>query len=171
MTRVIVFGAEGMLGYAVSTYFEKQGISVGRSSRANYDIFCDGVELIPSLLVKADLVVNCAGIIKQRIDSFSPEEVVRVNSIFPRNLANACSALGIPLIQIATDCVYSGRKGRYDETDFFDAEDLYGMSKNAGEPSDRAMVLRTSIVGEKKGKKGKKGSRCWNGRAPRLGDA
>lgn len=151
MNKLIVFGGDGMLGTAVSSYFAKKGVSVEKQNRRTFDISRDSPDHIPSLIRDADLVINCAGIIKQRMGSFSPEEVVRVNSIFPRNLAMASSARGIPMIHITTDCVYSGRCGNYDETSLFDAEDLYGMSKNAGEPSDKAMVLRTSIVGEDKG--------------------
>ncbi len=40
-----------------------------------------------------------------------------------------------------------GKKGGYVESDLFDADDVYGMSKNAGD-TDLCMTLRTSIIGE-----------------------
>ena len=52
------------------------------------------------------------------------------------------------LIQISTDCVYSGRRGGYAESDLPDPVDLYGRSKLAGEPEGGAMLtLRTSMIG------------------------
>ena len=44
--------------------------------------------------------------------------------------------------------MYSGKKGKYIETDLHDALDIYGKSKSLGEISSEAMVLRTSIIGE-----------------------
>lgn len=60
-----------------------------------------------------------------------------------------CAATGARLIHISTDCVFSGRKGNYLETDFPDAEDLYGRSKLLGEVTQQshALTLRTSIIG------------------------
>jgi len=52
------------------------------------------------------------------------------------------------LIQISTDCVFSGRKGYYQETDPADAEDLYGRSKLLGEiEREGGLTIRTSIIG------------------------
>jgi dTDP-4-dehydrorhamnose reductase len=98
----------------------------------------------------ADVVINCAGVIKPTIAKNSIEDVLKINSMFPRNLAKFCNRKGIKCFHITTDCVYTGRKGNYDESDYFDAGDLYGLSKNAGENKD-CMTLRTSIIGEEKG--------------------
>ena len=54
----------------------------------------------------------------------------------------------IKLIHITTDCVYSGGKGKYVESDLHDALDDYGKSKSLGECAGKAMVPRTSIIGE-----------------------
>ena len=52
------------------------------------------------------------------------------------------------MLQIATDCVYSGAKGAYTESDLHDALDVYGKTKSLGEtylPS--VSHLRCSIIG------------------------
>jgi dTDP-4-dehydrorhamnose reductase len=51
-------------------------------------------------------------------------------------------------IHISTDCVFSGAKGGYLESDASDAKDLYGRSKYLGEVDyPNAITLRTSIIG------------------------
>lgn len=147
MKKVTIFGAKGMLGYAASRYFSNNDYAVREISRAEYDIGKEPFKQVQPLIENSDLVINCAGVIKPRVADHSIEETLRINAIFPRNLANLCAQLSIPCFHITTDCVYSGLKGKYDENDIFDATDVYGMSKNAGETKD-CMVLRTSIIGE-----------------------
>jgi dTDP-4-dehydrorhamnose reductase len=149
MKNVAVIGSNGMLGYAVSEYFKSQGYPVYCLTRNDFDISKDDILKLGPLFVDVDVVINCSGIIKQRIDSYPIEEILKVNSIFPINLAKLCDKLNIQCFHITTDCVYSGKKGGYIESDFFDADDVYGMSKNAGD-TDLCMTLRTSIIGEEK---------------------
>lgn len=149
-TTVLVIGANGMLGYAVTEYYRRKGYQVRALSRKEYDIASDPITKFESLLDGVDLVINAAGVIKPLIAKTPIEAVLAVNAIFPRNVARLAARRSIPSIHITTDCVYSGRSGRYDETALFDADDVYGMSKNAGEVGDH-MVLRTSIIGEERG--------------------
>jgi dTDP-4-dehydrorhamnose reductase len=53
------------------------------------------------------------------------------------------------LIQLSTDCVFSGRKGNYLVNDIKDAYDLYGSTKSLGEIIDSkfAITLRGSMIG------------------------
>src|SRR5262249_14210323 len=54
----------------------------------------------------------------------------------------------IRLVHVSTDCVFSGRRGRYTEDDAPDPVDVYGMSKLLGEVREApAVTLRTSIIG------------------------
>ena len=147
--KFLVLGSKGMLGYAVTEYLKQKGHDVTPLSRSEFDIANDPLNNLNKYLHGIDTVINCAGVIKPRIKDLSVLEVLKVNSVFPRNLAMLCKKSGIKCIHITTDCVYSGSKGKYDEEDLFDADDIYGMSKNAGEPSG-CMVLRTSIIGEEK---------------------
>jgi dTDP-4-dehydrorhamnose reductase len=56
--------------------------------------------------------------------------------------------MGSRLIHISTDCVFSGEKGGYVESDFADAKDVYGKSKALGEiDCPKAITLRTSTIG------------------------
>ena len=56
-------------------------------------------------------------------------------------------------MQIATDCVYSGKKGSYNEDDLHDALDVYGKTKSLGEAqSPNLLNIRCSIIGPEQGK-------------------
>lgn len=150
MGRILVVGSAGMLGYAVSSYFKSRDYDVVEISRNEFDIANDSMQKFEGFLNGVSVVINCAGVIKPTIAKNTIEDVLKINSMFPRNLAKVCDKNGIKCFHITTDCVYTGKKGSYTELDYFDAEDLYGLSKNAGENKD-CMVLRTSIIGEEKG--------------------
>jgi dTDP-4-dehydrorhamnose reductase len=93
------------------------------------------------------VLVNCIGVIKQRAGGQDPVETTAVNALFPHQLAQVCSATGARLIHVSTDCVFSGDKGQYGETDTPDAQDFYGRSKALGEVAAPHLTLRTSIIG------------------------
>lgn len=98
--------------------------------------------------VKPDAVVNCIGVIKQLPTATDPIISIETNSLFPHRLANLCAAAGARLVHISTDCVFSGSRGNYNESDVSDAQDLYGRSKFLGEVNAaNAITLRTSIIG------------------------
>ena len=98
--------------------------------------------------VRPAAVVNCIGIVKQLRAAKDPLASIYVNALFPHRLAQLCHAAGARLIHISTDCVFSGRKGRYTEEDVSDAEDLYGRTKFLGEVTGPGcLTLRTSIIG------------------------
>jgi len=147
---IAVIGSTGMLGYAVSEYYKRVGMTVLEISRKEFDIAAEPIEKLENIIENVQIVINCAGVIKPRINAMSIEDVLKINSLFPRNLAKLCNRLDKKCFHITTDCVFTGRKGHYSEDDYFDAEDIYGLSKAGGDSAD-CMVLRTSIIGEEKG--------------------
>ncbi|HAZ11707.1 MAG: hypothetical protein A2X86_18455 [Bdellovibrionales bacterium GWA2_49_15] len=148
--KIAIVGTTGMLGYAMSKYLQQKHIQVIEVSRDNYNIAKGPMGHLEEIIREADVVINGAGIVKPLIPNYPIEEVLKINSIFPRNLSILCQKNGKKMFHITTDCVYSGKKGNYSEEDYFDAEDVYGLSKNAGEVPT-CMVLRTSFIGEEKG--------------------
>jgi dTDP-4-dehydrorhamnose reductase len=97
---------------------------------------------------RPDAVVNAIGLVKQRPDGQRALPAVEVNAVFPHQLARLCRLGEIRLVHVSTDCVFSGRRGRYTEDDPPDPVDVYGMSKLLGEVRDvPAITLRTSIIG------------------------
>lgn len=98
--------------------------------------------------LRPDVIVNCVGIIKQRADAACAIPSITINALLPHKLAEMAGGWGGRVIHFSTDCVFSGRKGRYTEDDPSDAEDLYGKSKFLGEvAAPNALTIRTSIIG------------------------
>ena len=98
--------------------------------------------------VRPAVVVNCIGIVKQAEAAKDPLASIEINALFPHRLARLCRTKGIRLIHISTDCVFSGRKGNYKESDLSDAEDLYGRTKLLGEVDYKGcLTIRTSMIG------------------------
>jgi len=97
---------------------------------------------------RPESVVNAIGVIKQRADAEDSVLSVEVNSLFPHFLARLCESHGARLIHLSTDCVFSGGKGNYSETDVPDPVDMYGFSKLLGEVERPGTItLRTSMIG------------------------
>lgn len=164
--KVLIIGASGMLGnamfrtFAADARFDVTGTVRNASSRRWFDValherILPGVEVeqADSLanafrVARPDLVINCVGVVKQLAAADDPLITLPINSLLPHRLAALCDIAGARLVQISTDCVFSGSKGNYVESDFPDAKDLYGRSKLLGEVDyPHAITLRTSIIG------------------------
>jgi dTDP-4-dehydrorhamnose reductase len=57
---------------------------------------------------KPQAVVNCVGIIKQRSSAKESIPSIEINALLPHRLSLLCKAMGARLIQLSTDCVFSG---------------------------------------------------------------
>jgi dTDP-4-dehydrorhamnose reductase len=152
--KVFVFGSNGMLGNYVSTYLKDyyEVIKVGRNLIDGSNTSENQIEnvLLNLSIEKNDIIINCAGAIKPRVDELGDLNAIKINSVFPRMLANVCEKLEVKMIHPTTDCVYTGNKGSYNENDKYDVNDVYGMTKALGEPQN-CTVIRTSIIGEEVG--------------------
>lgn len=150
---IIIFGGTGMLGFYVSNILSSH-YNVRCITREVFDISSDSWDKLTKLLSKLtplDIVINCAGIIPQKIHEDNYKVYFRVNAMFPNKLASLSERLGFHFIHITTDCIFNGNKvGSYNEKDkrlkYLDTG-LYGISKSFGEP-ENACIIRTSIIGE-----------------------
>ena len=113
----------------------------------NFDILDQDVLISSFKQVCPEVIINCSGLVKQREEANDPLLILPVNAMLPHRLDKLCSLTGSRLIQFSTDCVFSGKKGMYRETDKSDADDLYGKSKYIGEVqgSPSTIILRKSI--------------------------
>ncbi|RJX30711.1 MAG: SDR family oxidoreductase [Oxalobacter sp.] len=163
--RILVLGASGMLGSAmVRVMSERHDLEIFgtlRSPLPDFERIMKGVHFLhgiyahePDSLASAlsacrpDVVVNCIGLVKQISTSDGPLDAIPINSILPHRLARFCELSGARLVHISTDCVFSGSRGNYKESDAPDAQDLYGRSKLLGEVDyPHAITIRTSMIG------------------------
>lgn len=134
------------------TEFNRSGKSVVTSNRGNNFDALEFTDLGDfSVFGGFDYIINLSGVIRHKISSKSSSDIenaIKVNSIFPRALDNFAEKAKVNLIQIGTDCVFSGIKGSYTESDSFDPTDYYGYTKVLGEAALRnTMTLRVSVVG------------------------
>jgi dTDP-4-dehydrorhamnose reductase len=99
--------------------------------------------------IQPDLVINCIGLIKQQGHlARDPLFSISLNAMLPHRISMTCRTAKIRMIHISTDCVFSGKKGNYLESDQSDAEDLYGRTKFLGEVAyPHCITLRSSIIG------------------------
>jgi len=161
--RLLILGGGGMLGHKLwqtaaprlDTWatlrddgqklpegFDRKRI-VGGVSAEQFDSVAGAVAA-----VRPDVLVCCIGIVKQRTAAGDALASLTVNSVLPHRLKALCDSTGIRLVHISTDCVFSGRRGGYRETDEADASDLYGRTKYLGEVSGPGcLTLRTSMIG------------------------
>lgn len=165
--NILILGASGMVGSTLIRYF---------SSNSNFRVYgsvrtsnlerqlkvrAPKAQIISSINVensddlsrlfasiKPNLVVNCVGLVKQLSYSNDPLLALPINSLLPHRLAHLCQIVGARLVHFSSDCVFSGKKGNYIESDVPDATDLYGRSKLLGEVDyPNAITLRTSLIG------------------------
>lgn len=165
-TSVLVLGASGMLGNAVLRFLAvSPGLVAWGSVRGTTALrhfpepirqrILTGVDVEhPDQLVglmarvRPRVIVNCVGLVKQLADAKDPLSALPINSLLPHRMARLAEIVGARLVHISTDCVFSGSRGGYVESDPPDALDLYGRSKLLGEVDySNAITLRTSIIG------------------------
>lgn len=167
--KVLILGGTGMLGHklvqnlspelevwtTVRDQFESvKNLGVFDSLRTIENVDAMKPESVRAAIAKVrpDVVINAIGVIKQLPTAKDVITTLTVNSIFPQQLAQMSAEYNFRLIAISTDCVFSGSRGNYVETDAADALDLYGRSKFFGEVTgDRCLTLRTSIIGREIG--------------------
>jgi dTDP-4-dehydrorhamnose reductase len=164
MKQVIVLGSTGMLGRAVSKIspHECSVIEVNRASKPvetknSHFRIANSISEIEEIFKTGDVayLINCAGLIRQKMDLEYPgtiKSALDSNVVIPLKLAELSDKYGFDVIQIGTDCVFSGNKGNYTEIDKHDPNDLYGRTKSLGEiPHPRLTIIRASIIGIEEG--------------------
>ena len=89
ITGIVLFGSTGMLGRYVYLNL-KNGYNVICIKREQFDIENDEWSKLQYLLCdnlkENDIIINCAGIIPQKIKNDNFKTYIRVNTLFPHKL-------------------------------------------------------------------------------------
>lgn len=162
MKKVLVIGAKGMAGHVVFKSLPKLGnyevYGVARNVTPTDRVFNLDVsnteELKRIIDLQFDVIINCIGILNKDAED-NPHKAIWFNSYFPHFLESLTKNTRTKVISISTDCVFSGKKGGYTETDLRDGEGFYAMSKSLGEiVNEKDLTIRTSIIGPELNKEG-----------------
>lgn len=152
MTRVLVLGAGGQLGFELTRATWPEGVSVVAVARPDVDL--THPESVRAAVERVDpgVVVNAAAHTAVDRAEREPDAAFAVNRDGPALLAEICAARDAALIHVSTDYVFDGAKATpYVEDDPVGPINVYGASKEAGERAVRArlerhVILRTSWV-------------------------
>jgi dTDP-4-dehydrorhamnose reductase len=156
MKKILVIGIKGMAGHLIFKKLPQLGnyamYGIARNTNGTSHIFDLDVSNTADLLSiinenKFDVIVNCIGILNKDAED-NPDKAIWFNAYFPHYLEHVTKGTSTKVVHISTDCVFSGKKGNYSETDFRDGEGFYAQSKALGEIiNDKDITLRTSIIG------------------------
>jgi dTDP-4-dehydrorhamnose reductase len=163
--RILILGGSGMIGHrlwlAFRERFETFVALRGSPAERPWATLFAGVGVLEAvdltddaalgrtlLRVRPDVVVNAAGLVKQRPLGQDLPAAITLNALLPHRLAAFCIAGGIRLVHLSSDCVFSGRVGHYREADAADPVDVYGRAKLLGEVSGPGqLTIRKSVIG------------------------
>lgn len=166
--NIAVLGAKGMLGHMVYNFLKETGkYNVYGITREHFDVFRDpvhrlGYDLVGNFdepLMHYDYYINCIGLINtyaNNVDNLY--QTIRINTLFPHELALFAQDQNSKVIHISTDCIYGGKLWNtslpfgqvqcYEHYMEPDATDIYGKTKYLGELNyPNCLTLRQSIIG------------------------
>jgi len=152
---ILILGSSGMLGHVVTKYFEERSYDVynlshrikinERTEIMDVTNFSEFDKYLNKL--KVDVIVNCIGTLNEDAEN-SPDKAILLNSYLPRFLEKKYMNTKVKIIQISTDCVFSGKTGNYTEDSFRDGDSIYARTKTLGEiNNNKDLTIRTSIIG------------------------
>ena len=152
MGKIIITGASGRLGAALTREWRAGGEDVTGFARTELDL--SQPEQLRATLEPLDfsVLVNCAAQTNVDRCETHPDEAMQINADAVRVLAEVCTKKGARCVHISTDYVFDGAKaGAYTEEDAAEPISQYGASKRAGEVallavSDKHLAVRVSWV-------------------------
>ncbi len=153
--KILVLGATGMAGHTISIYLKEAGHDVTAFSRKKFE-YCNNIlgditdfDFLGKVISEGsyDAVINAIGILNKDAEN-DKSLAVLLNSYLPHYLSNVTKSMKTRIIQMSTDCVFSGKTGGYTESSLRDGETFYDRSKALGElENNKDLTFRNSIIG------------------------
>jgi len=153
---VLIVGSGGQLGRQMQKALKTRGMAFNAVDYPDIDIAQPDSTKRLIDEIQPRTVVNCAAYTNVDGAETHEETAYAINALGPKNLAQICGDLGIELVHISTDYVFSGvpimensEPRPYVETDPCAPGTAYGRTKLAGEHfvqtgCDRWYILRTA---------------------------
>ena len=157
MKKILILGSNGMAGHTIFSYLSSLNkyeiITVARKM-ADYSIDIEkNLDYLEDIILydEFDIIINCIGKLVKASEQ-DPENAIWINSYFPHWLSKNTKG---KVIHLSTDCVFSGKKGHYKDTDIADGIGIYARSKVLGELNTKKdLTIRMSIIGNELKKEG-----------------
>ena len=158
--KILLFGSNGMLGHKILQNLSLDYLTIGTIRKTNNKL--DKYKLIKNINIKnfekteklikkinPTYVINCSGVIKQKLENKKYLDLKVINYFFPLFLDKLSKNYNFKHIHFSTDCVFDGKKGNYNEKSKSNAKDKYGKYKALAEKKikNNTLIIRTSIIG------------------------
>lgn len=153
--KILVLGGTGMAGHIISIYLKEVGHDVTAFSRNKVN-FCNNINgditdfgNLKKIIVHGqyDAIINAIGILNKDAEDHKSNAIL-LNSYLPHYLSDLTKDMRTRIIQISTDCVFSGKSGGYSEESLKDGDTFYDRSKALGElENSKDLTFRNSIIG------------------------
>ncbi len=153
--KFLVLGATGMAGHTICLYLSENGHDVTGFDLKKSELVksiagsAKDEKLLRSIIDEGDFdyIINAIGLLNQTADKHKADAVY-LNSYLPHLLADITKDMKTSVIHMSTDCVFSGKDGKYTEKSLRDGETFYDRTKALGElEDDKNITLRNSIIG------------------------
>lgn len=147
MKKILILGSDSMSGHLIMKFFLDKneydliGIKEEKFQLFTYN-FINDIQNI-----KPDFVINTLR--KTILNSENnPSGALFYNSFIPKWFETYYINTKTKIIHLSTDCVFSGLKGSYSESDYPDGTNTYSISKFCGEINNsKDLTIRTSYIG------------------------
>lgn len=148
--KVLVTGANGMLGQDLCPILEDFGFDSIETDCANLDITNEIIVKKVFETIKPDYVVHCAAYtnVDKAEEDIATASLINVKGT--EHIARACANLDIPIVYVSTDYIFDGTKQTpYLITDTPNPINNYGLTKYQGEEMvkklcNKYFITRTS---------------------------
>ena len=145
--KVLITGAEGMVGRAVVKHCAALGDEVAAFDHSGLDIADDSAVEQVVAETRPDTIVNCAAWTDVDSCELDPQKAFHVNARAVEILATQGRLAGASLVTISTDYVFDGKKnGFYTQRDDPHPASVYGAAKLEGERRAQLASARTVVV-------------------------
>lgn len=163
MKEIFFTGGSGLLALNWTLSCKKEWkVTLGTFKREIFPSFADTISLskaqsaseIEDILVKIspDIVVNTAAVTNIEYCELNPFEAYQSNVVFASNVATACNRLGITLVHISTDHLFSGFTSNVTEEEEPSPLNVYAKTKAESEKRvaaecEESIIVRTNFFG------------------------
>ncbi len=160
--KIVILDSAGMMGHMIFYYLKSIDEYDVKGLEMEIDSNDDNLDLNSKVLIpiikfidaqQPDIVINTMRVLVKE-SSNNPDKAIYINSYLPKYLENKYKKTNTKIIHLSTDCVFSGEKGGYIESDTKDGKDIYAKTRGLGEiDNNKDLTIRTSYIGPVLGEK------------------